>query len=497
MAARPINSLKTKLTFFALLLVVFVAGSLTYYIREGQKKAIIENQRIAHLDSVKALAQVAREAILVDDETDMVNYVNLLKKSLTVNYAMVIDPQGLVRVHTDATRMLSSLDDSATQKALQNRDRGETLIQDVKSETGKDVVDISVPIMIGNPPEYKGIARVGFDKDQIEQDIANSLKAVDVRIKRAFFLALVIGGVGALLLAAFITGPLDTLRKGAQTIGEGKLNHRIEVSTNDELRELADEFNLMAQKLGELDQMKQDFVSNVTHELRSPMTSIRGYIDLMLKGAAGPLSNEQQDYLSVIKNSAVRLGRFIDNLLDVAKIEAHKLKLTPEPLDVHSLAHEMEVLFKPQLGEKSIRFKNGVPTAIASGFADKDKMAEVLINLTSNAIKFTPERGEIKMEAVEGPNYIEMSIHDTGAGIPQDAANKLFNKFEQVKSNQGLARQHKGTGLGLAITKGIIEAHGGKIWIKSPAPWGRGTAFYFTIPKLTPELKAKLAGAGA
>ena len=494
MAARTITSLRTKLTFFALLLVVFVASSLSYYIRVGEKRAIVESQRVNQLDSVKALAQVAREAILVDDETDMVNYVNLLKKSLTVSYAMVIDPTGMVRVHTDATKILSHLDDPATQKALQNRDRGESIVQEVKSENGKDLLDISIPIMIGNPAEYKGLARIAYDKTQMEQDLENDLKAVDLSIKRAFFIAVLIGLVGAFLLAAFITGPIDTLRKGAQMIGEGKLDHRIDVGTNDELRELADDFNMMAQKLGELDEMKRDFVSNVTHELRSPMTSIRGYIDLMLKGAAGSLSGEQTDYLSVVKNSAVRLGRFIDNLLDVAKIEAHKLKLTPEPLSIFSLAHEMEVLFKPQLGEKKISFTNAVPKNISDGFADKDKMAEVLINLTSNAIKFTPENGQLKMEAVEGPNYIEMSIHDNGAGIPQDAANKLFNKFEQVKSNQGLARQHKGTGLGLAITKGIIEAHGGRIWIKSPAPWGKGTAFYFTIPKMTPELKAKLAG---
>jgi signal transduction histidine kinase len=266
------------------------------------------------------------------------------------------------------------------------------------------------------------------------------------------------------------------------------------VNTRDELRYLADDFNRMAQKLGELDQMKQDFVSNVTHELRSPMTSIRGYIDLLLNGAAGEMNAEQKDYLTVIKNSSVRLGRFIDNLLDVAKIEAQKLKLTPEKLNVHDLAHEMEVLFKPQLGEKNLAFENAVSRTISDAFADKDKMAEVLINLTSNAIKFTPENGRLKIDAVEGPNYIEMSLHDTGSGIPPAAAEKLFSKFEQVKQNQGLARAHKGTGLGLAITKGIIEAHGGKIWIKSPAPWGQGTAFYFTIPKMTPELKARMAG---
>lgn len=485
MTTSPRTPLKIKLAFFATLLVIFVAASLSTYLRLGQKRALVGEKEASRLDTVKALRQVAREAILVDDDTDMVNYVNLLQKSLTTAYAMVLYQDGKVRVHTDPTLIGKKLEDTAAQKSLDNRDRQEPLIQNLKSPDGKDVIDISIPIMIGsNPPEYKGVARVGFDKSVIDKEIAGSLKIMDGRIKNAFALGLALGIVGAFLLAAFITRPIETLREGAQKIGEGKLDHRIEVHTHDELKELADDFNLMAQKLGELDEMKRDFVSNVTHELRSPMTSIRGYIDLLLQGAGGTISDTQKDYLSIIKNSALRLGRFIDNLLDVAKIEAHKLKLTPEPLNLFQLAHEMEVLFKPQLDEKGISFKNLVPSTFPQAFVDKDKLAEVLINLTSNAIKFTPEKGQIDLQVSEGGNHIEMSVHDTGAGIPQDMIGKMFNKFEQVKSTQGLARKHKGTGLGLTIAKGIVEAHGGKIWIESPAPSGQGTAFYFTIPKL-------------
>lgn len=488
--------LKLKLAFFATLLVIFVATSLSTFIRQGQKHAIIELQETSRLDSVKALRQVAREAILVDDDTGMVNYVNLLQKSLTTAYAMVLHEDGRVRVHTDPTLIGTRIDDPTTKKVLENRNRQEVRIQNLQTPEGKDIIDISIPIMLGsNPSEFKGIARIGFDKSVIDQDIQDSLRLMDQRIKQAFFFALILGIAGSLLLAIFITRPIESLRSGAQRIGEGKLDHRIQVDTNDELRELAEDFNLMAEKLGELDEMKRDFVSNVTHELRSPMTSIRGYIDLLLQGAAGVINETQRDYLSVVKNSSVRLGRFIDNLLDVAKIEAHKLSLTPEPLSLFDLAHEMEVLFKPQLDEKFLIFKNLVSKNIAQAFADKDKLAEVFINLTSNAIKFSPEKGTIALQATEEGNHLEVSIHDQGAGIPPEQAAKLFNKFEQVKSTQGLARKHKGTGLGLTITKGIIEAHGGKIWIKSPPDLnaGTGTAFYFTVPKLTEELKARIA----
>ncbi len=486
------HPLKYKLAFFATLLVIFVASSLSYYIRQGQKRAIIETQEVGRVDTVKALRQVAREAILVDDDTDMVNYVNLLQKSLTTAYAMVLHEDGRVRVHTDATLIGKKLEDEASHKSLESRDKQDVLVQNLKSADGKDIIDISIPIVIGlNPPEYKGVARIGFDKEVIDQEIQTSLRVMTQRIRGAFLFAIALGIAGAFLLATFMTRPIETLRDGANQIGEGKLDHRIAVKTNDELEDLADDFNKMAAKLGELDEMKRDFVSNVTHELRSPMTSIRGYIDLLLQDAAGKINETQRDYLSIVKNSAVRLGRFIDNLLDVAKIEAHKLKLTPEQINVAELAHEMEVLFKPQLDEKRLSIKNKIGKGLPPAFADKDKLAEVFINLTSNAIKFTPENGAIELQAAEGGNHIEISIHDTGAGIPPDMAAKLFSKFEQVKSTQGLARKHKGTGLGLTIAKGIVEAHGGKIWIKSPAPSGQGTAFYFTIPKLTDELKAR------
>jgi signal transduction histidine kinase len=245
----------------------------------------------------------------------------------------------------------------------------------------------------------------------------------------------------------------------------------------------------MGDKLAEVDRMKQDFVSNVTHELRSPLTSLRGYTDLLLKGTAGELNTLQKDYVSVVKNNSVRLGRFIDNLLDVAKIEAHKLKLAPEPTDVFEIAHEMEVLFKPQLDEKKIKFLNGVPRSMGKAYVDKDKFAEVLINLTSNAIKFTPENGHIRIAAQERGDMILVGVEDSGVGIPANMKDKVFNKFEQVKRTEGLARSQKGTGLGLTIVKGIIEAGGGKIWVESPGSSGKGTTFFFTVPKWRKDLE--------
>lgn len=485
--------LSLKLAFFATVLVVFVAATFGFGILLGQKKAIMRAQHENRVETLNGLRQVAREAILVSDDTHIVNYINLLKRSPLINYAMFINPDGRIRVHSDPSLIDKKLTDPATKKALQNRNRNTPLTQNITTADGRDIIDLSVPLTIGfSPPEFHGIARIGFDRQNIEHEIDIAVRHSTQGILFAFLVALLVGIVGAFLLAAFITKPIRALMEGSRMIGKGQLGHRIEVRSNDELKDLADEFNRMGEKLSELDEMKRDFVSNVTHELRSPMTSIRGYMDLLLQGAAGKLTDMQKDYLSVIKNNAVRLGRFIDNLLDVSKIEAQKLNLKPEPVRMSDLAHEMEILFKPQMGEKKIRLRNTVPANMTEGFVDRDKAAEVFINLTSNAVKFTPEGGDIVLDGREEDNHLKMSVQDSGVGIPPDQVGKLFSKFEQVRRKETAGKlTQKGTGLGLTIVKGIVEAHGGKIWVESPGPSGKGTAFYFTLPKMTEELRQR------
>jgi sensor histidine kinase regulating citrate/malate metabolism len=164
------HSLKVKLAFFATLLVIFVATSLSTYIRSGQKKAVVESQQTGREDSVRALRQVAREALLVDDDTNMVNYVNLLKKSYTVEYAMVLNSNGKVNVHTDPLLIGKVLDDASSKAAMDQRERQMPFVQEVRSADGKNILDISLPIIIGaSPGEFKGVARIGFDEEAIDK----------------------------------------------------------------------------------------------------------------------------------------------------------------------------------------------------------------------------------------------------------------------------------------------------------------------------------------
>jgi signal transduction histidine kinase len=282
-------------------------------------------------------------------------------------------------------------------------------------------------------------------------------------------------------LAQTLIGPIKKLVYGAKMIGRGKLNTVIKVNNKDELGSLAKEFNLMARQLKELDHMKQDFVSGVTHELRSPLTSIMMYIDLFFKGATGELNEKQKKFLNIMKNSSKRLNSFINDLLDIAKIERGKMELVKEPLNITTILRETIQLFTVQADEKNIIIVTKIQENIPVISADQNKIRQILNNLLSNAIKFTPEKGTITVEVKNNGEYVQVSVGDTGMGVPPDDLEKIFNKFEQVKGVRNRIAGSKGTGLGLAIVKAIVQLHKGDIWVESIM--GKGSTFYFTLPK--------------
>lgn len=277
-------------------------------------------------------------------------------------------------------------------------------------------------------------------------------------------------------LGLYLTKPISILVDGAKAIGKGDLDHRIQVGRSDEIGELAGEFNKMAEKLHEVDRLKEEFMANITHELRSPTTSIVGFSDMLLSGAAGQLSPKQEEWAETIKKSAQRLGGMINNILDIAKLESGMMQFAPEPVPVGDLALETIALFQPLAAQGKIELSAKIPEDVPDALADPDSLQQVLINLLSNAVKFTPENGKVAVEVKEQKNgYIAVSVSDTGPGIPPEALPKLFTKFFQAHKGKA------GTGLGLVICKGIIESQRGKIWVTSDN--GQGATFSFTLPE--------------
>jgi len=249
----------------------------------------------------------------------------------------------------------------------------------------------------------------------------------------------------------------------------------------DDLKDAKDELERANKELQKIDQLKSDFVSTVSHELRTPLTVTREAISQVLDGVCGETNKEQKQFLSMSIKGIDRLARLIDNLLDISKIEAHKIKLKRELIDIMSLAKEVISNFALAFQHKGLDTKYNFPKDKIELYVDKDRIAQVFMNLVSNALKFTPA-GYIEISVIDKENVVECAVSDTGIGISDEELPKVFSKFEQFSLEFESVK--KGTGLGLAISKGIVELHRGKIWVESKL--GQGTKISFTLPKYSP-----------
>ncbi|MBN2407668.1 MAG: Cache 3/Cache 2 fusion domain-containing protein [Elusimicrobia bacterium] len=228
----------------------------------------------------------------------------------------------------------------------------------------------------------------------------------------------------------------------------------------------------------ELEQLKDDFMHAITHDLRSPMTSIRGFLEFLLDGTAGELNEQQIEFLKIIDESSARLLGMINDILDVAKIEAGSMPIELEEVDLVQLTASVIKSLLSQAQKDKVELKVDEVNKIDKITVDKNLLHRVITNLISNSLKFTPEGGDVTVRLENMDDKIQVSVIDTGEGMPREYLEKIFDKFERVKGSKG---RRKGTGLGLTITKYIIEAHKGKIWAESEL--GKGSKFTFWLPK--------------
>lgn len=241
----------------------------------------------------------------------------------------------------------------------------------------------------------------------------------------------------------------------------------------------------------EAEQMKLDFVSMAAHELRTPITSIKGYLDVFIKENQGKFSEDHQMLLNQIKNSSLHLSSLVDNLLNITKIERGAFSVNLETVDLVQIARQIysELIFRAQSKNQTLTFEEPNIT-VPQVQADKIRIGEVIANFTANAINYTQNGGQIKIWMELKDNLIIFHISDNGPGIPKDQVGKLFQKFYRVHGQ--LTQKTNGTGLGLFISRNIIELHHGKVWVDSVE--GKGTTFSFYIPKAqqtTVELKTE------
>ena len=335
------------------------------------------------------------------------------------------------------------------------------------------------PLAAARGVRPQGEASVGIDLVFSGRSLEEEVKAaLDRSIGRVLRLTALLGllAVGAsFFIAGAVTRPITALSEAIEHIGEGNLGTQIPAGPRDELGKVAAKFNEMSAKLLELDRMKKEFVASVTHELRSPLGAMESYIR-MLREKDG-LNERQNMHLLRIEESASRLGQFITNLLEKAKIERGQLEFNPRETDLGEMVKETAVFFRPRFREAGLTLVTWREPGLRAAWGDPERLQQVLVNLVANAMKFTPSGGTVTVSVLrKGTEELMVQVEDTGVGIAKEDAERIFRPFERVPNRL----KAQGAGLGLSIAKTIVEKQGGRIGVDSEP--GRGSRFWFTVP---------------
>jgi signal transduction histidine kinase len=301
----------------------------------------------------------------------------------------------------------------------------------------------------------------------------------------ALALALALTVIVGVLMTRAMLRPINVLRRGMALVAEGDFEPNVQVPTDrqDEIGDLSRSFRTMTEQLAELDRLKAEFVSVASHEIKTPLSVIRGYVSLLADGIYGTVNDQQKKTLESVSDQVDRLTRLVHRLLDISRFEAGGGRLELRRINVRDFLDELTG------GFHVLAFQNGIDFAVnvagdtpVNVEGDADRLNEVLGNILSNAFKFTGHGGHITLDARRDGGGLAVEVRDSGVGIPPDKLPKIFEKFYQV--DNAAQPRSAGSGLGLAIAKEIVEAHGGTITADSQV--GKGTRFRVTLPERPP-----------
>ena len=441
--------------------------------------------------------------------TAEVNLKLILEKVLDIRvgrtgYAYVVDGSGRLIAHPDISLVLQQTDLSRlshVREALAQPTPSDSSQQSVMTASdlrGRQVLSAHRKI---EPTGWTVFVEQPID-EAFQPLVGSALRTVGLLL-----LGLGLAVLASLVLARRMVRPIQALQEGAARIGGGALDQRIEVHTGDELEALAEEFNRMTERLRDsytnleqkvaerthdledalaqlevANQHKSDLLSTVSHELRTPLGAIKGYATALLRFGPRIRQAERREFLESIDRAADRLSALIEDLLLAQRLEAGKLPLTPEPLNLAELAEEVVAELAPRAGDHD--FVCLLPPSLPLACGDSRRVRQVLLNLLDNAVKYSPDGGEIRIAADARNGELAVSVRDEGLGIPADHLTRVFERFHRVET--GITRTTRGTGLGLAICQGIVQAQGGRIWAESRG-MGKGSTFWFTLPRWEDE----------
>ncbi len=338
---------------------------------------------------------------------------------------------------------------------------------------------------------YSNIAtignRQGGNRNQFEILIAKPVSSPPQYAMENFLMPLAIasivaaffGLIFALLIGRSVAAPLRKLAAATDKVAQGNYDQEVTVSGPTEVRQVATSFNNMVERVEASQTAQRDFVANVSHELKTPLTSIQGYSQAIKDDFAEEPETAKR-FATIINDEADRMHRMVVQLLDLARWDSNQTPLQPLPMDVAPLLNAILMKVQPQANEKSIQLSADIKP-LPQLTIDGDRINQVLTNLMANAIKYTPDGGRVRLSAWQENGVAKFAVDDTGQGIPEEDLPRIFERFYRVdKSRKGNGAETTNFGLGLAISQEIVKAHGGEITAQSVV--GRGTRFLVQLP---------------
>ena len=299
---------------------------------------------------------------------------------------------------------------------------------------------------------------------------------------------LVFGAIGALVvslllgifLARTLTRPIREITTATRAVAEGDLAHKVPVRSRDELGELATSFNLMSSKLAHSVNLRRQMTADIAHELRTPISVILGHTEAMHDGVLPP----SEETFDIIRDEALRLERMVEDLRTLSRADAGELVLNCRLTPVQDLVDQAIKAYRPHATKKDIKLHLEIYPNLPDVNIDPDRMAQVLSNLLSNALRYTPQGGDITLSTKHTAGDVEIRVHDSGPGIEPEELPNVFDRF--YRTDKSRQRESGGSGLGLAIAKSIVEGHGGRIWAESDSDKGTTIVIALPIPTENP-----------
>ncbi|MGA8181324.1 MAG: HAMP domain-containing sensor histidine kinase [Desulfobacterales bacterium] len=475
-----------------LFLVVFVSVKLNQLSRLTRAASSVDGQmvRLTERLSNNMYSMVSFEKkYLISKDTDFYRHFLQIKNDFNKD----INELGLLITRSENSETkLYHIAGSGKREQFVNINK---LCQKYFSIFGEEVINIK------NGREYP-VKEYQIQKEKIIEDIDEDFKYImwaaksdrDEKIKisseisdNVFKTASFAAGLAifvGILISFFNTRSINRsillLQKKTKDIAIGKFEKTPDIASPPEIKDLANDFNIMCERLKELDEMKEDFISHVSHELRTPLTAIREASRLLIDGTFANDPENRDRLLTIVSDECERLILSVNRILDLSRMEA---KMTEYHLDKADLIHIIrKCLLKlaPIALQKKIKLEFAPPPHLPGIWIDVELIEQLLENLLGNALKYTNKKGSVTVKVLSknsGDKFIEVSVSDTGCGIHKKNLDNIFDKFKRIESGKDIAR---GTGLGLSIAKHIVTAHGGKIWVDSTP--GKGSTFFFTLP---------------